>query len=496
MADPVYPVNKLSAININGVSYIISDQTVQAILEIIPQNNNAISQRINDLNDRLSGIEGTSYENVQSDWDESDSTKETYILNKPDLSNFLTIETKANWNETNSSSAAYIQNKPTIPELVKSDWNVSDSTSYAYIQNKPSIIQDADSLSISYGGSNIRLFKDSGNLSLISNNNLNFDASGTELSFSSNGSVFLEAGSNTLNISQYDTHLLFNDENIAFQSEAFDGNISLSTNDESAIDNIENGIYRLQYINIIYEGGEPIGEDIINSAVLVQKTSNNQYMYINGIVKHRVYTENDGWSEWEQIGGVQSDWNVSDSTSYAYILNKPTIPTVPTTSTTVTENDTNPVSGGAVYTKFADLIGTAPAALDTLQEIATALNNDADLAGTLTTQISAKIPKVSNPTTGNFAYFNSDGTIADSSYNYNTFLTEHQSIKTVNNESLVGTGNIVVSGLPQVSASDNGKILMVVNGQWQLVSPSVLYSGQGVPNNANGNNGDLYMQTE
>ena len=212
MADPVYPVNKLSAININGVSYIISDQTVQAILEIIPQNNNAISQRINDLNDRLSGIEGTSYENVQSDWDESDSTKETYILNKPDLSNFLTIETKANWNETNSSSAAYIQNKPTIPELVKSDWNVSDSTSYAYIQNKPSIIQDADSLSISYGGSNIRLFKDSGNLSLISNNNLNFDASGTELSFSSNGSVFLEAGSNTLNISQYDTHLLFNDE--------------------------------------------------------------------------------------------------------------------------------------------------------------------------------------------------------------------------------------------------------------------------------------------
>lgn len=69
------------------------------------------------------------------------------------------------------------------------------------------------------------------------------------------------------------------------------------------------------------------------------------------------------------------------------------------------------------------------------------------------------------------------------------------SIKTVNNESLVGTGNIVISGLPTVTSADNGKILMVVNGQWQLVSPSVLYSGNGVPNNANGNNGDLYMQT-
>jgi hypothetical protein len=190
---------------------------------------------------------------------------------------------------------------------------------------------------------------------------------------------------------------------------------------------------------------------------------------------------------------TQPDWEEDDTTNASYIQNKPTIPTV---SNTITENDTNAVSGGAVYSKFADLIGSAPAALDTLQEIAYALNNDADLAGTLTTQISTKIPKVSNPTTGNFASLASDGTLVDSSYTYSDFLTEHQSIKTVNNESLIGTGNIVVSGLPQVSSADNGKILVVVNGQWQLVSPSVLYSGQGLPNNAQGNNGDLYMQTD
>jgi hypothetical protein len=81
----------------------------------------------------------------------------------------------------------------------------------------------------------------------------------------------------------------------------------------------------------------------------------------------------------------------------------------------------------------------------------------------------------------------------DLSHAHSEYIT---SIKTVNNESLVGTGNIVVSGLPAVTSADNGKILMVVNGQWQLVSPSVLYSGSGVPNNANGNNGDLYMQTD
>lgn len=271
--------------------------------------------------------------NVKPDW-EATAGSAAEILNKPDLSNFLTIETQANWNETNTSSAAYIQNKPTIPAAqIQADWDQDDTTALDYINNKPTIPAEQ----------------------------------------------------------------------------------------------------------------------------------------------------------------IQADWNQTTTTAKDYIKNKPTIPTVPTTSTSVTENDNNPVSGGAVYNKFADLIGSAPAALDTLQEIATALNNDADLAGTLTTQISNKIPKVSNPTTDNFASFNSDGTIKDSGHSHSDYIT---SIKTVNNESLVGTGNIVVSGLPLVTSADNGKILIVVNGQWQLVSPSTLYSGNGVPNNANGNNGDLYMQTD
>ena len=37
---------------------------------------------------------------------------------------------------------------------------------------------------------------------------------------------------------------------------------------------------------------------------------------------------------------------------------------------------------------------------------------------------------------------------------------------------------------------------MVVNGAWTLVSPSILYSGSGAPNNAQGNDGDIYVQTE
>ena len=154
-------------------------------------------------------------------------------------------------------------------------------------------------------------------------------------------------------------------------------------------------------------------------------------------------------------------------------------------ATYATQND--------IDTSIAALVNSAPTTLDTLNELAAALGNDANFSTTVSTQIGNKISKVSNPTADNFASFNSDGTIKDSGHSHSDYIT---SIKTVNNESLVGSGNIVISGLPAVSSSDNGKILMVVNGQWQLVSPSVLYSGSGVPNNSNGNNGDIYIQTD
>ena len=76
-----------------------------------------------------------------------------------------------------------------------------------------------------------------------------------------------------------------------------------------------------------------------------------------------------------------------------------------------------------------------------------------------------------------------------------TFLTEHQSIKTINNQTITGTGNIDIHGLPTVTAADNGKILMVVNGAWALVSPSTIYTGSDAPSSSQGNDGDIYLQT-
>ena len=49
--------------------------------------------------------------------------------------------------------------------------------------------------------------------------------------------------------------------------------------------------------------------------------------------------------------------------------------------------------------------------------------------------------------------------------------------------------------LPAVTAADNGKILMVVNGAWALVNPTTIYTGTGTPSSSQGNNGDIYLQT-
>ena len=55
------------------------------------------------------------------------------------------------------------------------------------------------------------------------------------------------------------------------------------------------------------------------------------------------------------------------------------------------------------------------------------------------------------------------------------------------------TGNTGIH-LPVVTASDNGKVLQVVNGVWTLVTPVTVYTGSNTPSDSLGNNGDIYIQ--
>lgn len=106
---------------------------------------------------KLNGIQSGAEVNVQANWNETDTTSDSYILNKPtipDVSDFYTksevdtelsgkvdkqtgyslisnanitklngiaagaeVNVQANWNETNVNADSYIRNKPTIPDL-------------------------------------------------------------------------------------------------------------------------------------------------------------------------------------------------------------------------------------------------------------------------------------------------------------------------------------------------------------------------------------------
>lgn len=76
-----------------------------------------------------------------------------------------------------------------------------------------------------------------------------------------------------------------------------------------------------------------------------------------------------------------------------------------------------------------------------------------------------------------------------------TFLTSHQTIKTINGNSLVGTGNVEIIAVPSFTSADNGKILGVVNGQLAWVTPTTIYTGSGTPSSSQCNDGDIYLQT-
>ena len=89
----------------------------------------------------------------------------------------------------------------------------------------------------------------------------------------------------------------------------------------------------------------------------------------------------------------------------------------------------------------------------------------------------------------------SNVTVTDGIADVGTVITSHQDIKTINNQTITGTGNVTLNTLPSVSSSDNGKILQVVNGVWTLVTSASLYSGTETPSNSLGNNGDIYLQT-
>lgn len=59
---------------------------------------------------------------------------------------------------------------------------------------------------------------------------------------------------------------------------------------------------------------------------------------------------------------------------------------------------------------------------------------------------------------------------ADLKTRFQEKLVSGSNIKTINNSSILGSGNLSIASLPAVTSSDNGKVLRVVSGAWAAAS--------------------------
>ena len=279
-----------------------------------------------------------------------------------------------------------------------------------------------------------------------------------------------------------------NNSNIAerindLHKRSFDYTLEITSNNESEIVNIQDGIYKLHYVTVTGSGDNEV-KTLNNSAILIQNGI-NQYLYKDGQLSNRLKTDN-VWGEWQNNGT-----SVTTTLSSNYEMSP-----YSNSDLSLESGDTYEEAFGKIEKAILD---NEEIIANSLIELNSKINNVPiyDSSNKLSADLieNGETNKVINIKPNWDAAAGSDAEILNKP-DLSNFITQHQSIKTINNQIITGEGNVNISGLPSVTASDNGKILMVVNGEWALVSPSVIYSGNALPNNANGNNGDLYIQTD
>ena len=307
---------------------------------------------------------------------------------------------KSDWNA--STGDAEIQNKPVIAQ---SDWAQTTSSDPAFIKNKPTITMDG------------------GNVDNISVN-LTYTASAT------NGIVNSDKGTNA-----------------TLPLVVANGNAGLMTGtDKNKLDGIAGGAQ----VNV--------GTDLSNTTNATQVTvqsstgDNTTLDQANGtnagVMSAAMYTKLNGLGP----GGddnVQSDWDVTDAASDAFIQNKPTIPVVPTVGNGKLTVKTAGEGASSTGTYSANQVADSSITLPTIRY--------QDLSGKPT------IPAPVTPGNGQINVNAGDGLAAtgtNATANQGTDTTRALSVKAKNNTISVASDGISVNtanlGIP--AAANNGQI--------------------------------------
>lgn len=142
-------------------------------------------------------------------------------------------------------------------------------------------------------------------------------------------------------------------------------------------------------------------------------------------------------TEIEHLSGVTSNiqtqinTNISDIALKANIAS-PTFTGIPSAPTAATGTNTTQIATTQyVRTEINNVINSAPAALDTLNELALALNNDSNFASTVTTALAGKAPIASPTFTGTVTF--PAGTIITAALADNSVTTAKIAVGTITN---------------------------------------------------------------
>lgn len=153
---------------------------------------------------------------------------------------------------------------------------------------------------------------------------------------------------------------------------------SISTNNSSTIEYIDNKIKELEKNKIdtlsnVANSGDY--NDLINTPSIPSKVSElvNDSNYISGV-------------SWEEI---ENKPQVYTPDTHTHVMSDITDLDIPT-KTSDLDNDCDYTTTSYVDTKVANLVNSAPETLDTLNELASALGNDPNFATTVATQIGTK----------------------------------------------------------------------------------------------------------
>ena len=227
------------------------------------------------------------------------------------------------------------------------------------------------------------------------------------------------------------------------QSIKYDSATGLWTNQ-----NVEGGVFEVFYQNdapaspqlgdIWVDANENLPDyDSFSIDVLVPNQSGNSGKYLT-------------------TNGSVVSWGSIDLSVYAP-LSSPTLTGTPSAPTASAATNTTQIATTAfVRTEISNLVASAPSTLDTLNELATALGNDANFATTVTTALSGKEPTITSGTTSQ--YWRGD-----------------KSWQTLNNSS-VGLGNVENTALSTWAGSSNITTVGTVgSGTWQGSSISSTY---------------------